>query len=148
MSAKVDPEWANLEKSIKANRQSGQVIVSLVNRTQRAPDAAANSAVTALGLKAVAWRVLAAAEAVDALQRVLHRDLAFDAPIMPEDLARELATRIVRFFGPSAIFYTNQSQAEGQSTGSWDPVTDATFDTGIIAVGVTRVGVVWFLEDD
>lgn len=148
MSAPVDPEWANLERSIKANRQSGEVIVSLMSRTQRAPDAAANSAVSDLGLKPVTWRTLGADEAIGALQRGLHRDLAYDSPIMPEEVALDLATRIVRFFGPAAIFYTNQSQAEGQSTGSWDPVTDATFDTGIIAVGVTRVGVVWFMDED
>jgi hypothetical protein len=143
----VDGEWAGLEKSIKANRQSGQVIVSLVGRTEPAPDAAASSAVHALGLKPVSWRVLSADEAVHALRRALHRDLAYDAPIMPEELAHGLASRIVRFFGPGAIFYTNRSLAEGQSTGSWEPVTDATFDTGVIAVGIRCVGVVWFMDE-
>ena len=148
MKAPVDGEWASLEKSIKAHRQSGQAIISLVARTESAPDWAASSAVRALGLKPVRWRVVSADEAVHALRRALHRDLAYDAPIMPEEVAHGLASRIVRFFGPGAIFYTNHSQAEGQSTGSWDPLTDATFDTGIIAVGAMCVGVVWFMDED
>ena len=148
MTAPVDAEWASLEKSIKTNRQSGQVIVSLVSRTDQAPEGAANGAVRALGMKPVRWRMLAASEAVRALRRALHRDLAYDATIMPEEVAHGLALRIVRFFGQGALFYTNQSHAEGQSTGSWDPVTDATFDTGIIAVGARHVGVVWFMDED
>jgi hypothetical protein len=148
VTAPVDAEWASLEKAIKANRQSGQVVVSLAARAERSPDVAASTAIRALGLTPVRWRTLAAADAVRALRRALHRDLAYDAQIMPEEVAHELALRVVRFFGQGAVFLTNQSHSEGQSTGSWDPVTDATFDTGIIAVGAKHVGVVWFMDED
>src|SRR5262249_40712021 len=105
MSAPVDAEWASLEKAIKANRKSGQVIVSLAARAEQPPESAATSAVRALGLNPVSWRMLAASEAVRALRRALHRDLAYDAQIMPEEMAHALALRIVRYFGPTAVFY-------------------------------------------
>ena len=147
VSAEV-PDWAKVAKAIKQHRQSGEVIVALLRRTPGTPDRAASDAVRSMGLRPVAWNPLTRADAVSVLTRVLHRDLAYSAPIMPNELASHLAARALSFFDDSASFFTNRSLAEGQSTGSWEPVSSATFDTGVIAVGQAYVAVIWCMDED
>jgi hypothetical protein len=90
------------------------------------------------------------------LAAVLARDLAYDRELMDESKARALADEFLRQFGPNARFFTNREfrrQAADasewvQRTAEWDPVTRATFDTGVVVVDVDRAGLLWFEDED
>src|SRR5262249_45338630 len=79
------------------------------------------------------YREIDEPSARESVQRLLHRDLAYSAEIMPEGQAKQLAERFFAQFGTGARFFTN----------NWCPVTDATFDEGVLVIGPQRSGCMW-----
>lgn len=90
------------------------------------------------------------------IRSVLHRDMAYSWEIMPEARAAELADRFLAQFGPGTRYYSNGNwhlppvvQPNGVICGpSWDPVTTATFDTGVLAIGPRCSGCLWVEDED
>jgi hypothetical protein len=87
---------------------------------------------------------------------VLHRDMAYDAEVMPEARAAELADAFLAQFGPGTRYFTYGTwhlppvvRPDGVVCGpSWSPVTPATFDTGVLAIGPERSGCLWVEDED
>jgi hypothetical protein len=75
---------------------------------------------------------------------------------MPLARAQELADRFAAQFGPGARYFTdgtwhlpNTLIRCGDIGGpSWDPVTQATFDTGVLVIGRKWSGYVWVEDED
>ncbi len=88
--------------------------------------------------------------------RVLHRDMAYNTEIMPDARAAELTDRFLAQFGPGTRYFTNGTWhllpvAEAGTViagASWDPVTDATFDTGVLAISPECSGCLWVMDED
>jgi hypothetical protein len=93
------------------------------------------------------WTKLAAEDAEKAAVRVLHRDLAYHAPVMAIERAESLARRFVESCGEAAVFFTNGALAL-TGTGAWSPITDATFDSGVLGLSASRVGLLWVEDED
>jgi hypothetical protein len=105
---------------------------------------------------ALSYKQIEESSARDLVRLVLHRDLAYKSEIMAESRAAELTDRFFAQFGPGARFFTNGTFHEGPrllsdsaSTGaSWKPVTEATFDTGVLVVAPGRSGWLWVEDED
>ena len=145
------PAFEELERQITSLRTSGRVYLALVRAT--APAGAAHAAaslfVTGHDLRAPrTWVDLDRASALAIATNVLHRDLAYGVPVMPMDRAGDLARRLIDLFdGPSTSFLSNGTLG-GRDRGSWDPLTDATFDTGVVCVAGDRLGLLWVADED
>jgi hypothetical protein len=63
------------------------------------------------------------------------------------EIADSCAEQFVALFLLDAIFFTNSTEPFLQ-TKSWDPLTDSTFDSGIVAVSKSRIGAIWFEDED
>jgi hypothetical protein len=100
------------------------------------------------------WRELTPESACAALERVLGRDLAYGVQAMSSSTAQELSREFITLFSGRSFFYTNgdfpppEEYREGGWAGSWDPVTRATFDTGVVAVGGDHTGLLWIEDED
>jgi hypothetical protein len=79
------------------------------------------------------------------LRAVLERDLAYRAKIMDPRLAERLSDEYLGLFGADAYFFTN---TDAEIEGAWSGLTEATIDTGILAVDQLRVGCAWFEDED
>lgn len=97
--------------------------------------------------------------AADAARRlaaaVINQDMAYNTEIVPAARAAELAERFIAQFGTEGVrFYTNGTFHEnlgpklGSPSASWGPVTAATFDTGILAIGRQCSGCLWVEDED
>ncbi|HKP55385.1 MAG TPA: hypothetical protein VJV78_01620 [Polyangiales bacterium] len=90
------------------------------------------------------------AERIAAL--VLAQDLAYGIQLMPlTDAARLAAAFVELFAGSKADCFTNASfNEEGGrlSLSEWTPLTDATFDTGILVLSTERAGCLWVQDED
>jgi hypothetical protein len=141
----------NFRREVIEHRNVGRVHVEF--RRWSGSDGAsvasvANAFVKSLRLRAPdMWTDLEGPDALQAATRVLHLDLAYKAPVMPIDLARSLAVRFLDGCGERAAFLTNGSLGLS-GTGQWSPLTDATFDTGIVGVAAKRVGLIWVEDED
>jgi len=79
---------------------------------------------------------------------VLSEDLAYNAEVMPAARAADLAGRFLAQFGTEGVrYYTNGTFHEGRGA-SWDPVTAATFDTGVLVIGPRSSGCLWVEDED
>ena len=86
---------------------------------------------------------------------VLNQDMAYNAEIVPAARAAELAERFIATFGTDGVrFYTNGTFHEvrgpklGSPSASWNPVTAATFDTGILVIGRQHSCCLWVEDED
>lgn len=87
---------------------------------------------------------------------VLHRDLAYNAEIMPAARAADLRNRFLAQFNPATRYFTNGTwhlppitRPDGVIQGaSWQSVTDATFDTGVLAISPKCSGCLWVEDED
>lgn len=98
------------------------------------------------------WVVVQRGEALELLTDCLSRDLAYQAEIMTPSTARELAAAFLRSFAADTRFLTNTRKfSEGvddHSRTCWEPISAATFDTGVIAEAGGVVGILWVEDED
>ena len=95
------------------------------------------------------WRETSRFGAHSILQRILSHDLAYDRPEIPLDVAVELATAFLGLFGPAARFFTNgRFIGDGAAWGGNGSVADATFETGVVAVDDSLIGILWCHDED
>jgi hypothetical protein len=101
------------------------------------------------------WREVTRDFAERTLVWLLSRDLAYRAPLMSPSLATELATEFLAWFRDDATFFTNYlvnrdetAVMNGLSPCTGTPITDATFDAGILVVDSALLGILWFADED
>lgn len=97
-----------------------------------------------------AWREVDLASAKKILMRILYKDLAYDQELMPLADAQTLADQVIDLCGSNASFYTNGDYdlEENKQSVEWTPITNATFDTGVIFVGESQIGLLWVEDED
>lgn len=143
-----DPVLDEIRRDVVRYRNAGRVRIDFrrVDVAGTPDHALATDFVKALALRPPEeWTLMNAEEASAVATRVLHADLAYDVPLMTHAQARALAHRFLASFGDGALFVTNGDLTRG---GRWFPLTDATFDTGVIGISARRVGLLWVEDED
>jgi hypothetical protein len=87
-------------------------------------------------------------EASGVISHLTAYDQAYGAPTGVIDIAEECGREFVALFPEDARFFTNSSEPIGAANRSWHPLTEATFDAGVLAIAPRRVGVLWFEDED
>ena len=84
-----------------------------------------------------------------AVERLFRQTLAYDAPWVDPAFARRLAEAFLQPFDSDAVFLSNgELLLGGSSPRGWNPLTTATFDAGVVAVGRDLYGAVWVTDED
>lgn len=119
---------------------------------------AVSSAGEAAGLFGLAtapriYRRVSREEARAVLLCVLEKDMAYRCELMTADAAASLADAFLGSFDAArASYFTNGDHGLPRDTfghgPTWNPATDATFDTGILVLDAGRVGCAWFMDED
>jgi hypothetical protein len=118
--------------------------------------AACDALVSALGFRTLGdeWHELRRAEARLVIREILWHDLAYGSRIMEGAAAAGFADEFLAFFEPDARFFTSAAFHEHQifvdlyGIATSYPLTEATFDTGVVAVDRRSVGIVWAEDED
>jgi hypothetical protein len=105
------------------------------------------------GLVASPSLEISCTEARQILGGVVLRDLAYGMLRTTEATATAIVDDFLALFeGDKAQFFTNGQlglcHARKANGGSWLPLTRATFDTGVAAISASKVGVLWFEDED
>ncbi len=82
------------------------------------------------------------------LVSTLAHDMAYNCSLMPLADAAALAEEFIASFREDARYFTNRDPDTPPSYRSWNPVTDFTFDTGILVLSHGVVGCAWFMDED
>lgn len=101
------------------------------------------------------WLEISGQDALVIVTAVLHRDLAYGTEVMPLAQAQELATEFLDLAPEPHMYFSNGNWAEafavGELTASsvgFDPISDSTFDAGVICVGDGMASIVWVEDED
>ncbi|MBP0017928.1 MAG: hypothetical protein J7647_10265 [Cyanobacteria bacterium SBLK] len=102
------------------------------------------------------WIVANKKMAIAILCFILHQDLAYDSERMNRWKAQQISDRFIQFFGTQAKYLTNAEFAIVEGVGEievrnlriWNPITEATFDTGICVCSPTHLGLLWVEDED
>lgn len=80
------------------------------------------------------------------LTHLLWKDMAYEGECMPQEQAVDYAASLFDEVDPSAKYYSNGNVVAGES---WNPLTESTFDAGIICVESTGRSIcIWFQDED
>jgi len=156
----VNPDPIQLESRLQYARRYGDLHYTVIQRCEPIGSAieAADFAAQASGLTPLGanWQAVDRHNALALLRYALTRDLAYNCQRMPDALASEFLDEILAPAEPATSFFTNWSVTDWQyvveqkrihSTGSWCPVSGATFDLAVVAVG-PRATVMLCVEDE
>jgi hypothetical protein len=144
----------NVVDDIKSKRNLGVVRCGFITHPAELASIAAEFS---LSPDAGKYRRVAKGEAEQVLKRILHKDMAYNSEIMSAQSAAQLSGEFLRRFDDgTASFYTNidysgEGRALGPSTWAgpdWKPVTEATFDAGVIAISQTEAACLWIEDED
>jgi hypothetical protein len=134
-------------------RNSGRIRVCFASYWGDAlPDVLARFGLNCTGSPDSALREIGTAEARAIVASLLHRDMAYKAEIMSMEEAESLADRFMqRFPSGKTRFLTNLEQLKDRSlafdTGC-NPLTNATFDAGVIGISERIAGCFWAEDED
>jgi hypothetical protein len=147
----------NLVDVIQGRRAAGRVSCALLPHANVASARdLADLAVQAVGLRPLGehWLEVSESDAEAIAIRLLQRDLASQVEIMPLAEATALATGLLLLVPPPFACFTNGDWADAfrdeSDTGegfSFDPISDATLDAGIVCVGDGCTAIFW-VEDE
>jgi hypothetical protein len=145
-------------KRIQELRDAGKTTCATLRVTDRADfRAQADRIATAHNFQPLgdAWLEISAYDARIIAATVLHRDLAHDSEIMSRALATELADAFLDLAPEPHVYFTNGAWADLFDEGnelsdsvSFDPISDATFDAGVVCVGEGVVAILWVEDED
>ena len=95
------------------------------------------------------WKEIDQVAAKKILVFILTKDLAYSAKIMPIEQAEKISTKIFNLFKNNCKFFTNALFVNNYSAlSAWDSLTQATFDTGVIFISDTQMGILWVKDED
>lgn len=142
--------FEQFEREVRAKRLARRVHIALRARADSLDaSTTAKDLVRAFRLDPPeSWIELDRGRAAKITTRVLHKDLAYDLPTMPFEVAEELALHFLSFFENGATFLTNGEHGVDGNLERWTGLTAATFDTGVIGVDEERVGMLWVEDED
>jgi hypothetical protein len=135
-------------EEIRKKRDCGYVHSGIADWLPEASDARTrlDAFAEAAGFKGAgeSWKEVQADGARKTLVDLLALDQAYRSRIMSEEDAESLAKRFLALWSEDEPrFFTNGSPAD-----HWMPITSATFDCGVIALGKRRAGFLWFEDED
>lgn len=89
--------------------------------------------------------------AASILKTIVWKDLAYGVELISEDDAQKRAKYIVSLFGGDDVkTYTNGQWEDYHTKGacSFNPLTDHTFDAGVIFIGRSFASCIWVADED
>jgi hypothetical protein len=111
--------------------------------------------VSTFGFKALAnaWIEISIQAAKTLVREILLKDLAYRIAMMSEEEAALLAESFFALFDDSVRCFTNGNLVVPDADptevpGSWNPITEATFDAGVVCLGHSRIGILWVEDED
>ena len=81
------------------------------------------------------------------LRELLWKDMAYEGECMPESQAEEIANHLLQQHSiPERKFFSNGDWSKRES---WNPLTESTFDAGLIVTGsYGTYFCIWFQDED
>jgi hypothetical protein len=94
------------------------------------------------------WRIIQRPQALISLQQILLCDLAYQQPLMEKKTAHFIADSFLALFSPHNSCYCTNGFFSERNMLTWTPITQSTFDHGVIAFDEKHIGMIWAQDED
>jgi hypothetical protein len=138
-------------KNINANPRGIARLFSLINSSK----ASKEKLLKKLGLKNKRiknrWIKVEKDDALKIMNYILSRDMAYDFELDTKPMANQLSNYFFDQFDSEAQFYTNGEFHDERGfyrLGSWISLTNSVFDTGVVVVDKSKIGIFWAEDND
>jgi hypothetical protein len=142
-------DLSGLADAIRDARGTGWTWIAMV---ERAGDSDVDAIerilnVVELGTPASGWNAVGRGDAAEIIARFLYQPIPLAVELMSFPRSTEFAATFIDAFTADARFVTNLTDPPSPM-GGWSPVTAHTFDACVIALDVSRVGVICVADED
>ncbi|APH69061.1 hypothetical protein [Bacillus sp. LR_5] len=82
---------------------------------------------------------------------IRSKDLAYEYSLSSEPIASELCDYFLRYFSDDPVYDTNADvdvQPDYVELISWSPISQATFDAGLVVIDKKKIGMIWAEDED
>ena len=148
-----------LKQQILEHRCSGEVYVEIHKKESPKLDldqfvSGLPQGFTPLGSS---WREIDRAEAQEIILLILSRDLAYQNEVIDRTFAESLTQQFLDLFqepcqyftnGNFRDYYLNELDQQQTTVLGWMPLTQATFDTGVVCFDQDYAGLIWVEDED
>lgn len=86
--------------------------------------------------------------ATEAVEILLWKSLAYGLEMLPRDVAKTRAIAFMDQLGNFATEIYSNSDWDGEELSGWNPMTNATFDKGLLFISDTLAVCLWVEEED
>ncbi|OCA85076.1 hypothetical protein [Pseudobacillus wudalianchiensis] len=137
---------------LETKRNAGKV-TCCVRKMDTTGTAVVDSFVKELGFRPIGekWEQITQHEARNILMYLFSMDMAYDAELESKPLADELSDYFLSTFSLQSKIFTAGYFEENSGffkLQTWEPITDATFDTGIVVLDANKIGILWVEDED
>ncbi len=97
------------------------------------------------------WNAIDEQTARHLMTYILSKDLAYEISLSSEPIAFELSDYFFHYFSDDPVYVTNADvdvQSGDVRLSSWSPITQATFDAGVVVVDKKKIGLIWVEDED
>jgi hypothetical protein len=149
----MDEHFQELVDQIQARRRFGRITCSALRRREPGNANDQADAITRMhGFRGLAegWIAIPEEAARELVTHILHKDLAYMLEVMPRAEATTLADAFIAAVPEPCTYLTNATWdvAPEVKLTSWDPVSESTFDAGVICVGAEAIVLIWVEDED
>ncbi|MFH0347399.1 hypothetical protein ACHADS_12720 [Bacillus vallismortis] len=97
------------------------------------------------------WNAVDEQTARHLMTYIRSKDLAYEISLSSEPIAFELSDYFFHYFSDDPVYVTNADvdvQSGDVRLSSWSPITQATFDAGVVVVDKKKIGMIWVEDED
>lgn len=97
------------------------------------------------------WNAVNEQTARNLITYILSKDLAYENSLSSEPIAFELCDYFFHCFTDDPVYDTNADvdvQSGGVRLSSWSPITQATFDAGLVVIDKKKIDMIWVEDED
>lgn len=135
-----------------SKRRAGVLTIDYraMSKPTTSPENTADDFVLSLGFKPLGkrWRSIERAEALNSLELLLFHDLAYQHPLMEKKTAHFIAESFLSLFSPFDCRFLTNGSFDERSMLRRTPITESTFDHGVIAFDDKSIGMIWAQDED
>ncbi len=154
ISPDTSPTFLTWKNQVKKDFSQHQFMIYLDRLSEKvtiddwdAAERIINQFVLKCGAKPIPhWRRIQVKAAEAILTRILWKDLAYSRERMRLSTAKRLTADFLKNFVPPMLYLTNGEDISQNYT--FDPITEATFDGGVIVFDGQKVGMLWVTDED
>ncbi|MFZ3590111.1 hypothetical protein ACOI1C_12720 [Bacillus sp. DJP31] len=158
----MENNFGDFNSVLETERNNGKVICNITDMTTGSQGKAGKITkvevvkfLDAIGLKShrikEKWERINRGTAGRIIEYILSSDMAYDLELRTKPISKNLSDYFLSQFTTEVEYYTNgkfDKESGIFRLRSWTSLTNSTFDTGVLVIDMSKIGILWAEDND